>query len=359
MEDPSRLLSLFCFLRPFEVESIFFCHSGGSILHIVPWSMIIVSSEDLTLTFPHEHHYLLEDREIVANARKSTRVFALTAFMMVVEIVAGYFTHSMALLADGWHMASHAAAMVIALIAYRLGQSRRISESLSFGAGKLIPLGGFSSALILAMISVLMATESIARLFSPQVIHFNEAIGIAVLGLGVNLASAWILEGGLHHHEEEHEHDHDEEEDHHHHDHSHDHNLRSAYVHVLADALTSIFAIIALSAGKFFGLGWMDPVMGIVSSLVILKWAYALCRDTGSELLDVHSRRLPPERVRKILEGRGIEVLDLHTWRVAPNAIACELVVLSSELRGGDFYRELVKEHFEFGHLIVEERVGK
>ena len=307
------------------------------------------------MTFPHEHHYLLEDEKILTNARRSGWVLLLTAIMMFTEVTAGYVTHSMALLADGWHMASHSAAMLISLLAYRLGRSPRLNQSLSFGAGKFIPLGGYSSALILAMISVLMAEESVRRLFSPQSIHFNEAIAIAGLGLCVNLLSAWILEGGGHHHHDDHE-----EHGHEHHlEHHHDHNLRSAYVHVLADALTSVLAIIALSVGKFFGLGWMDPVMGIVGSIVILKWAYDLCRDTGSELLDVHSKQIPPSRVRTQLERSGVQVLDLHTWRVAPNAVACELVVGASEFRGGDYYRQMLDEHFHFEHLIIEERLPR
>lgn len=303
------------------------------------------------MTFPHEHHYLLEDERILKNARKSSWVLLLTAAMMFTEITAGYLTHSMALLADGWHMASHSAAMVISILAYKLGRSPRLNESLSFGAGKFIPLGGYSSALILAMISFLMAEESVRRLFSPESIHFNEAIGIAALGLCVNLLSARILEGGNHHHGDHEDHDHD-----HDHGHHHDHNLRSAYVHVLADALTSVLAIVALSVGKFLGLGWMDPVMGIVGSLVILKWAYELCRDTGSELLDVHSKKVPPKNVRHQLEKLGVQVLDIHTWRIAPNAVACEVVLGTKELRGGDYYRELLLHHFHFQHLVVEER---
>lgn len=299
------------------------------------------------MSFPHEHHYLIEDEQILTNARKSGWVLTLTAAMMIVEIIAGYFTHSMALLADGWHMASHAGAMLISILAYKLGRSTRLNKHLSFGAGKFIPLGGYTSALILAMIAVLMATESIQRIFQPQSIQFNEAIGIAVLGLLVNLLSAWILESGDHQHQDD---------EHEHGDHHHDHNLRSAYIHVLADALTSVLAIFALIVGKFYGLTWIDPAMGIVGSLVILKWAYNLCRDTASELLDVHSKKIPPDHIRVLLKKKGIEVLDVHTWRIAPSAVACELVVGTSELRGGDYYRQLIGEHFQFKHLIVEER---
>lgn len=303
------------------------------------------------MTFPHEHHYLLEDEQILANAKKSGWVLALTGVMMGIEIISGYLTHSMALLADGWHMASHSCAMLISLFAYRLGRSTHLSKRLSFGAGKFIPLGGYTSALILAMIAVLMSVESVQRLLSPQAIQFNEAIGIAALGLCVNLVSAWILEGGAHHHDQGND-DHD-----HHHNHHHDHNLRSAYVHVLADALTSILAIIALFVGKFYGLNWMDPIMGIVGSLVILKWAYDLCRNTASELLDVHSTQAPPHRIRALLEKEGISVLDVHTWRIAPSAVACELVVGTSNLRGGDFYRRIIFTKFDFRHLVIEERL--
>jgi cation diffusion facilitator family transporter len=210
--------------------------------------------------------------------------------------------------------------------------------------------------LILAMISVLMAEESIRRLLRPEAIQFNEAIGIAAIGLAVNLLSAWLLEAGDHGHAHEAEEGHD-----HPHEHHHDHNLRSAYLHVLADALTSVLAIVALGFGKFYGLGWMDPVMGIVGSLVILRWAYGLCRDTGYELLDVHSKQVPPEEIRRVLQPHGIETLDIHTWRIAPNAIAGELVVETAALRGADYYRELLRGQVEVHHLIIEERllIGK
>lgn len=311
------------------------------------------------MSFPHDHHYLSQDERILENARRSGWVLSLTAFMMVIEIIGGYLTRSMALFADGWHMASHAGAMLISLLAYRLGRSRAVSQQLSFGAGKFIPLGGYSSALILAIISVLMAAESVQRLFRPETIQFNEAIAVASAGLVVNLLSAWILDAGENH---PHQHEHpwgaeaDEDHDPQYHD-PHDPNLRSAYIHVLADALTSILAIVALTFGKFYGFWWMDPAMGIIGSVVILRWASGLCRDTASELLDVHSRQAPPESLKRVLVQAGIEVLDVHSWRIAPGVVACELVVAVRELRGGDFYRSVLQERFPIEHLTIEERL--
>ncbi len=300
----------------------------------------------------YPHQYLLEDNSLIINEKKSTWVLIITAVTMITEITAGSLDHSMALLADGWHMASHTAAMVISLIAYRLSRSSKFNLNLSFGTGKLIPLGGYTSALVLTMISFLMAVDSIDRFFHPEQIQFNEAIAIAALGFCVNLLSAWILrdhhDHSAHHHAHKHEHEHEHE--------THDYNLHSAYVHVLADALTSVLAIIALTLGKYFGWTWMDPLMGIVGSLVILKWAYGLCRDTGFELLDVHSKKIPPHRVRSEIESTGARVLDVHTWRVAPNAVACEVVVTASKLMGTDFYRKRLTNRFDLKHLVIEER---
>jgi cation diffusion facilitator family transporter len=298
----------------------------------------------------HDHNYLLNDEVISHNERRTLIVVLLTAGMMVVEIVAGYMTSSMALLADGWHMASHAGALTISFIAYKLAKSGRLNQKFSFGAGKFIPLGGYTSAIILALVAVLMILSSFQRLFAPVAIHFNEATAVAVVGLIVNIVCAHLLTDKHHHHV----HDHDHEDDHEHH--THDHNLKSAYVHVMADALTSVFAIVALTLGKFYDAVWLDPLMGIVGACVILRWAYSLCRETAWELLDGHAKSVNHEKVRQLIKNEGAEVSDLHIWRIAPNAHACEVVITCASPKGSNHYRKLIVENFAFGHLIIEER---
>jgi cation diffusion facilitator family transporter len=288
----------------------------------------------------HDHNYLLDDETISKNEKKTLFVVILTAVTMVVEIIAGYLTSSMALLADGWHMASHAGALTISLIAYKLAKSGVLNKKFSFGAGKFIPLGGYTSAIVLAFVAVLMAIQSMDRLANPIPIHFNEAIFVAVVGLIVNVVCAFVLFDKHHHHGE----------------HTHDHNIKSAYIHVIADALTSVFAILALVLGKFYGASWLDPIMGIVGAVVILRWAYLLCRETAWELLDGHAKSIDQNEVRSHIEKDGIEVSDLHIWRIAPNAHACEVVVTSNAHQGTNYYRKLIEERFSFEHLVVEER---
>ena len=323
-----------------------------------------------TLAIDDSHNFLKDDAKIAKNAKRTFYVVVLTTIMMVVEIVSGYLTGSMALLADGWHMASHAGALSISLVAYRLAQSAQMNAKFSFGAGKFIPLGGYTSAIVLALIALLMAFESTLRFFSPQVIQFNEAIIVAILGLVVNVVSAFMLSGDHHDHghqahgDDHHNHGHQAHGDDHHnhgheqhhgHGHHHDHNLRSAYIHVIADALTSVFAIIALTVGMLFGAVWLDPMMGIVGSMVILKWAYNLCKETGWELLDGRSRTIPDDKIKKIIEGTGAAVVDLHIWRIAPSAMACEVSLTAKELKGAPFYVDLIKALPAIKHIIVEE----
>lgn len=288
----------------------------------------------------HHHNYLLNDPVIHRNEKRTLIVVILTALMMVVEVVYGYWTGSMALLADGWHMASHAAALGISYLAYRLAKSQKLTRHFSFGAGKMIPLGGYTSALLLAVIAFLMLWESGQRFFSPQTILFNEAIIVAVVGLVVNIVSAWILHGGA---------------DHHHH---HDHNLKGAYLHVIADAFTSVLAIVALVVGKFWNQLWVDSLMGIVGSMVILKWSYGLTKETSWELLDGHAKALDREGIKNKIEATGAQVIDLHLWRVAPQAYACELTVKSTAQRGTSFYRDLILKEESIQHIIVEEFIN-
>jgi len=203
------------------------------------------------------------------------------------------------------------------------------------------------------MIALLMGIESVSRFFSPVEIQFREAIFVAVVGLIVNVISALLLSHGDHHHAHSHSHGHSDK----HHDH-HDHNIRSAYVHVIADALTSVLAIFALIVGLFSGASWLDPAMGVVGSCVILKWAYNLCRDAGWELLDGHAKSVDRGHLRRTLEEAGAEVLDLHIWKIAPSVNACALVLQSSSPMGSDFYRKIVVNNCHITHLTIEERFG-
>ena len=270
-------------------------------------------------------------------------VLGLTLFTMVVEILAGFVFNSMALTADGWHMGTHAAAFGITIFAYRYARKHAKNPRFSFGTGKVSVLGGFASAVALGVVAVLMAVESIHRIIEPQEIQFNEAIGVAVVGLIVNLVSALLLKG-----EDHHGHGHD----HHHHE---DHNLKEAYLHVLADALTSIAAIIALTFGRIFGWAILDPVMGIVGSLVITKWAIGLMRETSGILLD---GSLDPEvfaSIRSAVEAEpGVRITDLHVWAVAPEHLAVILSVETAEAHNPDAIKALLADIPHLIHINVE-----
>ncbi|WP_157801357.1 CDF family Co(II)/Ni(II) efflux transporter DmeF [Sphingobium sp. LB126] len=237
----------------------------------------MTTSRDID-AFVHDHVYLGASHD--DNARRTLWVVVLTAVMMIGEIFAGYVTGSMALLADGFHMATHAGALSVAAIAYAYAKQHASNRRFSFGTGKVGDLAGFASALVLGLIALGIGIESILRLFEPIKVAFGEATLIAVTGLGVNILSAFLLSGSHHHHHGHDDHAHD------HHAHGGDNNLRSAYVHVLADALTSVLAIAALLAGRYLGWVWMDPVMGIVGAVVIARWSWSLMRDTASVLLD-------------------------------------------------------------------------
>ena len=265
----------------------------------------------------HLHDFLGASHD--ENAKRTLWVVALTAVMMVAEIAAGYWTGSMALLADGFHMATHAGALGLAALAYRYAKKHRHDPRYSFGTGKVGDLTGFASALILGIFAIGIAVESFLRLIDPVRVDFASATLVAVLGLVVNIVSALLLMGGHHHHGHGHDHGHDH--DHAHHDHGHDNNLRSAYFHVLADALTSLLAIGALLAGRYLGLHWMDPAMGIVGALVIARWSSGLMRDTAAILLDTNDDDAAAA-IRSRVEAAGAVVTDLHVWRVGPQARA-------------------------------------
>lgn len=287
----------------------------------------------------HDHDFLGDRHD--QNERQTRLVIALTAAMMVIEIAAGTLFGSMALLADGWHMASHASALGITAFAYWFARRHRSSSRYSFGTGKVGVLGGFTSAIVLGIIALLIASESVVRLLNPREISFDQAIGVAVVGLLVNLASAWLLRDGHHH-------GHDDS-------HHHDHNLRAAYLHVLADALTSLTAIFALLGGKLLGWSWLDPAMGIVGSLVIGRWAIGLVRQTSAVLLDGAVEPSVVEALRAALEeGSDDRVSDLHVWRVGPGRLAAIAAVVSDAPRTPDEYKTRMRIATELAHMTVE-----
>lgn len=288
-------------------------------------------------------------------------MIVITATMMVVEIAAGSLYGSMALVADGWHMSTHAAAMLIAAFAYMFARKNARNPRFTFGTGKLGDLAAFGSAVVLALIALLIGWESLMRLYSPVAIDFPQAITVAVVGLGVNLLCAWLLRDDHthHHHGHEHHHAHDHDHDHgshgHHHAASTDNNLRAAYLHVLADALTSVLAIAALILGSRYGWNWMDPAMGIVGGLVIARWSWGLMRDTGAVLLDY----LPPhedlpQEIRDIIEGGGDEIVDLHVWQLGPGHHGAIVAIRSPAPLTVAAYKEKLSAIHDLFHVTVE-----
>ncbi|MFT3976861.1 MAG: CDF family Co(II)/Ni(II) efflux transporter DmeF [Sphingomonas bacterium] len=305
-------------------------------------------------TLTHSHDFLGSAHD--ENARRTLWVVALTAAMMIGEIAAGYLTGSMALLADGFHMATHAGALSVAAAAYAFARRHAASRRFSFGTGKIGDLAGFASALVLGLIALGIGVESVLRLLRPAAVDFGAAIWIAAIGLLVNIASAVLLGGGHgHDHGHNHGHGHGHGYDHHGHaGHGHDNNLRSAYVHVLADALTSVLAIAALLAGRYLGWVWMDAVMGIVGAIVIARWSWTLMRDTAAILLDTTDDHVADE-VLELIEGPGdARVTDLHVWRVGPEAHAA--IVSVTGVRDGELIRRRLQPVHELAHLTVETR---
>ena len=297
--------------------------------------------------------------------RRTLLVVALTGAMMIAEIVAGILTGSMALLADGWHMGSHFAALGLAAFAYRFARRHSENRSYTFGTGKVGPLAAFASAIALGLIAAGMAYESTLRLVNPVEIAFSTALVVAVVGLAVNLASALLL-GGHHHHDHGH-HDHDRHEDgradrheheharHHDEGHHHDHNLRAAYVHVLADALTSVLAIVALAGGALLGIKWLDPVMGIVGAAVILWWSWGLIRNSSSVLLDREADAGNAEAIRSLIESDADNrVADLHLWQVGTGHLALIVSVVTHHPRPPAHYKALLAPIGNLSHVTVE-----
>ena len=292
----------------------------------------------------HEHVFLGEGH--ARNERRVWLVIVLTATMMVLEIAGGSIFGSMALVADGWHMSTHAAAMLISALAYLYARRHARDPRFTFGTGKLGDLAGFSSAIVLALVALMIGWESLLRLTAPVPIHYGQAMAVAALGLAVNLLSAWLLRGEEHHH-------HDHGDLHHHHD--TDNNLRAAYLHVLADALTSVLAIAALLLGWLNGWAWADPLMGVIGALVIARWSWGLIRDTGGVLLDQASEggHLAGE-VREALAAEPVTLTDLHVWQIGPGHHAAIVALQAARPKTPAEYRGLLAGIHELSHVTVE-----
>jgi len=333
---------------------------------------------DPTVGLPHSHVFLGAGHE--KNERKTWAVIILCGLMMLVEIVGGSLFGSLALVADGLHMSTHAGAMLIAALAYTYARRHATDNRFVFGTGKLGDLAGFTSAIVLGLIALLIGYEAVVRFFAPVGIQLGEAIPIAIAGLAVNVVSAWLLSGGEHHghnhggggghaHEHEPSHRYDHGRMHHHDDdHPHDHpaahattrdnSIRSAYVHVLADTFVSVLAITGLLLAKLYGWLWMDPLAGIIGALVIANWSITLIRDTAGILLDVCPDELTREKLRRTLEADGDRVVDLHLWRLGPGHLAAVLAIATSKPRDALFYRGRLSSFECLSHITVEVNRG-
>jgi len=291
-----------------------------------------------SIQWDHSHDFGVDSKH---RESKVKIVFWLTTVIMVLEIAAGTWSGSMALLADGWHMGTHSAAFAITIFAYSYAKTHANNKAFSFGTGKVNYLGGFASAVALAIVALMMAIESIQRLVEPQTIHFNEAIIVAIIGLTVNIISAFVLHDGHHH-----------EHDHHH----HDHNLKAAYFHVLADTLTSILAIVALLAGKFFGWIWMDSVMGIVGALVIARWSYGLINESSEVLLDKSVGCSSLDKIASEIKSKNNGVIsDVHIWKIATAHQAAILSISSNDPLEPYEYKQILKRHVpRLSHVSIE-----
>ena len=294
----------------------------------------------------HSHDFVSHNQK---GEKRTLYVLILTVTTMVVEIAAGTMFGSMALLADGWHMGTHAAAFCITLFAYRYAKQNAHNDRFSFGTGKVSVLGGFTSAIALGIVALMMMVESIHRLFNPESIQFNEAIMVAVIGLVVNLASMLLLQDHHHHghdHHDHHSHDHE-------HEHHHDHNLTAAYFHVLADTLTSLLAIVALIVGKFYGWVWLDAMMGIVGAVVIGKWTLGLMKQTAPVLLDESINKSYRDEITETLTPYA-EIVDLHIWKVSGHHYSAAIALKNHSDKTLDEFKQLLSKFDKIHHLTLE-----
>jgi len=294
---------------------------------------------------PWTHSHVFDEGNPLAQ-RYTTWAATLTAVMMAVEIVGGYLLNSMALLADGWHMSSHTVALGVSVLAYICAQRFARDARFAFGTWKIEVLGGYTSAIVLVLVAGLMLVQSSERLMAPSPIQYDEAIGIALLGLLVNLVCAWLLTGS---HNDLHPAEHR-------HEHHHDLNQRAAYLHVIADAATSVLAIIALCAGKLWGASWLDPVMGIAGAGLVAVWAYGLLRDSSRVLLDAEMNRPVVAEIRDVITRSPVpaEISDLHVWRVGKEKYACIVGVITTSDASPEYFRRQIGTHEELVHITVE-----
>ena len=308
----------------------------------------------------HSHVFLGEGHE--QNERRTWMVIVLCSVMMIAEIVGGILFGSIALVADGLHMSTHASALLLAALAYSFARRHAEDQRFSFGTGKLGDLAGFSSAIVLAMIALLIGYEAVSRLIWPVSISFDEAIPIAFLGLAVNVASVLLLSRGGHGHAHGHDHSahaHGGDDGHQEHEHAHgaahrDNNMRAAVIHVLADAAVSVLVIVGLLVGRFLGWTWMDPVAGLCGAVVIAAWSYGLVRDTGAILLDMNPDRGMAERMRAMLEADGDRLTDLHLWRLGPGHLGAILSIATEKQRGLQYYQSLLGRFHTLSHVTVQ-----
>jgi cation diffusion facilitator family transporter len=305
----------------------------------------------------HEHVFLGPHHQ--RNERRSWGVVALCGTMMSAEIVGGCLWGSMALVADGLHMSTHAGALVIAASAYAYARRHASDERFAFGTGKLGDLAAFSSAIVLAMIALLIGYESLGRLFQPVPIAFDQAIPLATLGLAVNLVSAWLLheerpDGASAGHRHPHGHEHAHHDYHHPHDHHADHNLRAAYVHVMADAAVSVLAVIGLTAGRVLGWVWLDPAMGLIGMAVILNWSWSLVRVSGAVLLDVRPEGIARAIVDRLEAGRADRIADLHLWRIGPGHHAAVVSIVCDRPEPPAAYKARLADIAGLSHVTIE-----
>ncbi|WP_417349074.1 CDF family Co(II)/Ni(II) efflux transporter DmeF [Ferrimonas sp.] len=312
----------------------------------------------------HQHSFALEQKK---NERRTLYAVLITAAMMVIEIVTGYVTGSMALLADGWHMATHVAAFGLTLFAYSFARKAAKDPRYSFGSGKVNILAGFTSAVALVLVAMLMAIESIWRLIEPVAIDYNNALVVAVVGLVINVVCAYLLHQGDDHHHHHghshghshgHHHDHDHSHGHHHghsHGHSHDHNLYAAYLHVIADALTSLTAIFALLAARYFDMPGLDPIMGVVGAVIITRWGWGLIKDTYPTLLDRCPNDQLAEQVKTRIEADcDNRVADLHLWRLSGHHSAAIVSLVTHHPKDPTYYKDLLADVPQLAHVTVE-----
>jgi cation diffusion facilitator family transporter len=303
---------------------------------------------DSSIQWEHSHNFGIDSK---LHENKVKTVFWLTTVIMVLEIAAGTWSGSMALLADGWHMGTHSAAFLIALFAYSYAKKHANNKDFSFGTGKVNSLGGFASAVALAIVALMMIIESVLRLVEPQSIHFNEAIVVAIIGLVVNVASVFILHDGHHHHHGD--------DDHEHHHHEQDHTMKAAYFHVLADTLTSLLAIVALLFGKYLGLLWMDPLMGIVGAIVILRWSYGLIKESSEVLLDKSIKKSTMDKISLALNEKNTVINDIHVWKIATAHQAAIIKVTAVKPLDSAEYEAILQRFLpQLSHVSIEIQRG-